>query len=156
MLAIAMAFLVANTVGGHASHHPPGRPKEVCSPPALDRYHPVRVNLAVDPIDLASNSPLARASVRQQVRKTPRLAGQLGGFVIIYTGNAESPSYALTVDGYIKRILIGLGNQDFVFHNAAYLDEQIIGEPPTEAQLEVYLFEPQQCTAVPEPPAKGG
>jgi hypothetical protein len=147
MLAIAMAFLVANTVGAHTPQHKSHRvhTKVVCNPPALDRYHPVLVKLTVNPIELASKSPSAQASVRQQVRRSAGLAGHLAGFVIIYTGNAETSTYALTVDGYIKRVLMRLGDQHFVFANAAYLDQQLIGGPPTEAQLYIYLFEPKQC-----------
>jgi hypothetical protein len=147
MLAIAMAFLVANTVGAHAPQHKHHQvhTKEVCSPPALDRYHSVLVKLTINPIGLASNSASAQASVRQQVSKTPGLASRIAGFVIIYTGNAETSSYALTVDRYLKKVLTGPGQQHSVFDSSAYLDEQIIGGPPTQAQLDIYLFEPQQC-----------
>jgi hypothetical protein len=158
MLAIAMAFLVANTVGGHTPHHKRHHVhmKEVCSPPALNRYHPVKVSLSIDPIGLADDSPSALASVRQQVKATSGLANKLAGFVIVYTGNGETGNYALAVDRYIKRVLNGPGDLHFLFHNAAYLKEQLLGAPPTQAQLDIYLFEKQKCNAVPARPTKPG
>lgn len=159
MLAIAMAFLVANTVGAHMPQHKPKPPpvkKVICNAPALDRYHPVQVNLDLNPIGLASDSPSAQASVRQQVKGTSGLAGRRAGFVIIYTGNAETSSYALSIDEYVKKVLDGLGRQNFVFQDTAYVDEQLIGAAPTSAELKVYLFEPQKCTTIIQPQASRG
>jgi hypothetical protein len=152
MVAIAMAFLVANTVGARSPHHKPHPPrpkKTVCSKPALNSKKPVRVQLTINPGGLISNLPSAQATVRQQVRQKPGLATKRAGFVIIYTGNAETSEYALTVDTAIARVLSGLGHQNFVFQKAVYLDEQLIGSAPTSSQLAVYLFEPQTCTTVP-------
>jgi len=151
MLAIAMAFLVANTVGVHTPHRPVTK-KLVCSQPALDRFHPVKVPLVINPTGLTSRSRTADASVRQQVERVHGLKKRRAGFVIIYTGNAETSSYALVVDGFVKKVLMTLPNQKLGFRSAAYLDEQIIGAEPNSSQLEVYLFEPQQCTTITEPP----
>lgn len=152
MVAIAMAFLVANTVGARSPHHKPHPPRPkppVCSQPALNRNKPVKVTLSINPAGLISNVQSAQAAVRQQVRHTAGLATKRAGFVIIYTGNAETSDYALTVDTAIKRVLSGLGHQNFVFQKAVYLDEQLIGSAPASSQLEVYLFEPETCTTGP-------
>ncbi len=151
MLAIAMAFLVANTVGAHTPQHKHRviRTKQVCSPPALNRDHAVQVNLTVDDVGLLSHSRSAQASIGQQVRSHQALTGKSAGFVIIYAGNADTGTYAIMIDRHIKGVLIALGKKHYVFQNAVYLNEQLINGPPTQAQLEIYLFEPHTCRRIP-------
>ena len=83
MLAIAMAFLVATTIGFPLSPHrpPPSTPHHklpakhaVIKPPqpALD-FKYVTINLRIDPAGLLANDPTATASIRNQVLAADQL-----------------------------------------------------------------------------------
>jgi hypothetical protein len=149
MLAIAMAFLVANTVGVHTpqhKHHKIRHHKVLpCHQPPIDRGHPVKVTMTIDPAGIIAGAGRAQAHVRQKVESNSKLAGQRADIVLMYTGNAQGSTNAVDLDKKIKSILTGKGSQKSIFRDALFLPEQELDAEDTYSQLKIYLFEPQKC-----------
>ena len=150
MLAIAMAFLVATTVGTTSPPKPPApSPSASKSPtvkkpqPALDLKY-VTINLKINPAGLLSGSSSAISAIRQQVRGSPGLSSRRAGLVLLFGGdpqdNPASYKQAQDLDMAVWKILQGLGQENFVFQVAVSRDFVNIGAPTTAFQMNIYLF----------------
>jgi hypothetical protein len=149
MLAIAMAFLVATTVGTtpppQKPHHQPAPKHPVAKKPeaALDLNY-VNIPMTVDPGGLLSGSPAAIAAVRSKILGNQRLRSRRAGLVLLFGGDPQnSPdSYkqAQELDRAVWKILQGLGQDNFVFQVAVPRDFVNIDTPTTSFQLNIYLF----------------
>jgi len=152
MLAIAMAFLVATTVGTTSPPKPPApSPSASKSPtvkkpqPALDLKY-VTINLKIDPAGLLSGSSSAISSIRRQVRGWPGLNSRRAGLVLLFGGdpqdNPASYKQAQNLDMAVWKILQGLGQENFVFQVAVPRDFVNIGARTTAFEMNIYLFKP--------------
>jgi hypothetical protein len=169
MAAIAMAFLVANTVGSIASPRPPKphvklTPRPTPSPtptptqgPALDLNY-VCVPLTVDnPQALISGDPSEADSVRSQITSVAALKSQQAGLVLLFGGDPDSPqgdSQAISLDNAVIQILQGLGQQNYVFEVAVYRKFLGLNQPQTSVELNVYLFKSRNGVGEPTPAAE--
>jgi hypothetical protein len=153
MLALTMAFLVANTVIHPAPPVPKPAPAPTSSPtpspspsarpePALDLSY-VTVQLTVDSQGLLNNDPNAMASVRKQIRAKSTLNGRHAGLVLAFDGDNGDPSIdstSLEIAGKVNEVLASMGSQGYVFRNTAY--RSFIGRnvSPDIVDVDIYLF----------------
>jgi hypothetical protein len=149
MLAIAMAFLVANTFGLPASppvhkHRTAVRPKPThTAQPALE-LQPFVVKLTVNVGGLEGNAPSAFAAVRNVIRSETQLSGRHAGLVLSFGGDNDfDTSRAIEMANKVDEVLQGLGNQGFVFTGTVYRPFIALNEPPDYVELDIYLFKPQ-------------
>lgn len=154
MLALAMAFLVANTVGLPTlpKPKPTVRPTPTPTPtptatptptPALD-LRPVHVVLQVDWAGLLSNSPTARAAVRSQIRHVAALDGRHAGLVLAFGGdNDNNTTRALAVASKVDSVLAGLGSSGYVFQSTVYRSFIGLADPPGVVEVDIYVFKRQ-------------
>jgi hypothetical protein len=158
MLALTMAFLVANTVVHAPPPVPKPAPKPATSPtprpspsptrqpePALDLGY-VTVELRVDSQGLLNNDPNAMASVRRQIRGQSKLRGRHAGLVLAFDGDNGDPgidSTSLKIAGKVNEVLASMGSQGYVFRNTAY--RSFIGRnvSPDIVDVDIYLFKQQ-------------
>jgi biopolymer transport protein ExbD len=156
LLALAMLFLVANTITTPRptpTPTPTTRPKPTPTPTPTPRPTPTpilrletkpqRITITVDSQGLIANSSTAVADVKQKIQAQTSLQGRRAGLVIVYSGApADSDiTTAQTVDNKIYDILRELGNEHFVFSNASYYDPlYLLGYDSTTVVLDVYLF----------------
>jgi hypothetical protein len=152
MLAIAMAFLVANTVGTvrpppPPHHHPQPKPKVTKRPvPALDLKY-VNIKLKIDPNGLLAGSPAAVNAVRRTIRGEKSLASRRAGLVLLFGGdNPQDSALAESLDRAVHKILAELGKDNFVFKVAVYRNFLGLNEPATVFQLNIYLFKTSSTT----------
>lgn len=150
LLALAMIFLLANTVG--SSNKPklkptptPTRVLPTPTPTPLPRlelkFHEFTIN--VDPNGLLNNSQSATVSVEQQVKAQAILRGRNVGLVIAY-GGAPGDSQigqAQAIAGKVYGILKFLGKQGFAFTRSSYYNTLYdLGGSPNIVTIDVYLF----------------
>jgi hypothetical protein len=149
-VALAMAFLVANTVGTipppftHATPTPTPTPMITPTPippRALD-LKPITITLRVDPAALLTNNPQEIASIEQQVRAVPQLSGRSAGLVLAFGGaSGVNPSYGLQVAQKVDTdVLTALGSQGYVFQNTVYREFFNLDLPPSTVSIDVYVF----------------
>jgi hypothetical protein len=163
MVAIAMAFLVASTVGfppvphKAAKHQPSHLPSHhVIKPPqpALD-FGYVTIMLIIDPAALLNHDPSVAASVSSQIRKNPKLKAKCAdepesrcvGLVLLFGGDpqitlASAYSYAETLDTAMGKVLQALGQHNFYFRRSIYRNFVNYGAETTTFELQVYVFKP--------------
>jgi len=141
LLAIAMVFLVANTVGVHSMHKPRPRPPHPSATPipALE-LSPVKVVLTINPQGLLSNAAAAIAQASAQIVRARGIASRNAGLVLVFTGNSQSDSMAYSLDTKVSDVLSGLGQHSFVFRNTVYRDFLEVGAAPSFVELDIYLF----------------
>lgn len=167
MLALAVAFLVADTVGTppppsqqRAVHHRPAptpapttpapatpTPTPSASPPgpALDLGY-ITVTLTVDPAGLQAGSARAEASVRTQIARIGGLADRRVGLVLLFAGdpdpdNPADYNAAIGLDRKMARVLTGLSiNGGEAFQVAVYRNFANYGAQPDRVELNIYLF----------------
>lgn len=149
-VALAMAFLVANTVGTipppvvHAAPTPTHAPMITPTPippHALD-LKPITVTLQIDPSALLADSPQEISSIEQQVRAVPQLTGRSAGLVLAFGGaSGVTPSYGLQVAQKVDAdVLTALGAQGFVFQNTVYREFFNLDNPPSTVSIDIYVF----------------
>ena len=162
MVAIAMAFLVASTVGfppvSHkaAKHQPRPPSHHVIKPPqaALD-FNYVTINLSINPADLLNHDPAVASSVRSQILKSTKLKAKCVGepesgcvgLVLLFGGDpqvtlASAYSYAEDLDNAMWKVLQGLGQQGLYFRRAIKRNFINYGAKTTAFELNVYVFKP--------------
>lgn len=150
LLALAMLFLIANTIGSPPKPKPKPTPtptKVIVKPtptplPRLElKFHEFTIN--IDPNGLQNNDPQAVASVKQQVRRQGILQGRSVGLVIAYggaPGDSDIPM-ALSIASKIYNILKSLGQEGFAFSRASYYNPlYLLGGTNTVVTLDIYLF----------------
>lgn len=158
MLALAVAFLVATTVGEPPPPRPDPTPTTTRTPapsptptptptttrpaePALD-LRPIRIVLRVDRDALLSDDPRAIASVRRQLRDDRRLSGRHAGLVLLFGGNQNLPAGQGTrvAEKVANAVMKDLGRQGFVFRNTVYRPFFDLSEPASQVQADIYVF----------------
>jgi hypothetical protein len=160
LLAVAMLFLVANTVGIQPPKPTPTPiPTRVLTTPTvtpeprleLTRH---RLHLNVDPTGLLNNSPGVIRLVEQQFTRQPFLGvlqGRCVGFVVVLGGALNGDAnIAVEVAGQVYKILDRLARDGYssAFKMAAHYDALFSGfYPPTNVTVDLYLFskETQDC-----------
>jgi hypothetical protein len=159
MLALTVAFLVADTVStptppsppraGHARpvvrHQPTPTPSASPSGPALDLGY-ITVHLKVDPAGLQAGSAQAEALVRSQITQISGLTGRRAGLVLLFAGdlNPDDPTdykAAISLDQKMAGVLSGLSiDGGLVFQVSVYRDFANYGSEPDTVELNIYLF----------------
>ena len=147
-IALAMAFLVANTVG----NVPPPSARLVPTPTptlsptpvppqALD-LKPISITLYVNASALLADNPQEIANIERQVRAVPQLSGRSAGLVLAFGGaSGASPALGRQVAEKVDNdVLHALGAQGFVFQNTVYREFFNLDEPPSIVSIDVYVF----------------
>jgi hypothetical protein len=173
LLALAMLFLIANTVAPPVKANrtptptPTIRPKPTPSPTptlaALNTYY-YDICLQVDPTKLIPGPPDlgAMQAIKNQLRSDPflRKPGRQAGLVIPYGGTPDDlPDHEATgrmVADQVVVVLKSLGKDGFVFTRAAYHESlnDIGGNYSYNiVELQIYLFiQPDFKNQPPTPP----
>ena len=154
LLAVAMLFLVANTVG--AKHmptptptlHPTPTPTHIPTPTPTPVLRIVegtycQIVLKVDSGGLLNNSSNAIADIKSQIKKSSFLQGRQAGLVIVYGGapTLGDTSTAQEIARHIYQILGMLGKQNFVFVGTSYFDPLfVIGNDSSIVSIDIYLL----------------
>ena len=162
MVAIAMAFLVASTVGFPPVHHKavksrshqPARHVVKPPQPALD-FGYVTIELTIDPTALLNRDASLADSVRSQVGKSGKLKAKCAdepepgcvGLVLLFGGDPQvtsgiAYSYAQRLDTAMGTVLQGLGQQGFYFQRAIFRNFVNYGAQTTKFELQIYVFKP--------------
>ncbi|MEV4892690.1 hypothetical protein AB0K48_25250 [Nonomuraea sp. NPDC055795] len=127
MVALAMAFLVATTVGMPAPPKPSPTPTPLDVPtpsrtpePGLEQ-RPVEVTMKVDWAGLLAGDGKAEAGIRQKVRAVEKLHGRRAGLVLAFGGAGDTdPGRALTIARKANAVLKDLGDSGYVFQGAVF------------------------------------
>lgn len=152
LLAIALVFLVATTVGTTppkpphkhvvaATPSPTPSPKKTGQPePALDLNY-VTINLTINPSAVMSGNSGAIAAIRKSVAANPQLRGRLAGLVLLFAGddNGSYPQWQ-KLDRQMWQVIQGGGADQPVFKVAVTRNFLTHGGASTAFQLDVYLF----------------
>jgi hypothetical protein len=154
LLALAVIFLAANTVGIKPKPIPTPTPRPIVSPtptqtptptpePRLDfAYH--RITLTnVDFNGLLNNSSSAINDVEQQLRSQNVLHGRSVGLAIVYGGAPTDGdiTQAFAISDKVYAILRSLGHSNFAFQRASYYDHlYVLGNDPGTVVIDVFLF----------------
>ncbi len=145
-IALAVGFLVANTVGyvppPSARAQPTPTPTATPIPPRALDLKPISVTLHVDYYGLLNDNPVAIAAAEQQVRQAPGLSNRSAGLVLAFGGAAGGNSnrallIAQKVDG---DVLGDLGHKGFVFQTSVYREFFNTGIDPSTVTIDVYVF----------------
>lgn len=147
-VALAMAFLVANTVGQLlppiVKHTPPPTPTVIPTPtqlPALD-LKPISLTIQMDYQGILSGNAGAIAAAEQQLRAATQLHGHRAGLVLTFGGsNGVGTTAALQIaQQFNARVLANLGSQGYVFIETVYRSFFSLGTDPGQVQIDVYVF----------------
>jgi hypothetical protein len=146
LLALAMAFLLATTVGSpppktppkvHPAHQPSSHPKQ---PPPLE-LDPVHIKFTIaDPDGLVTGSSSAVAAVRATILKmTGGIKSRSAGIVLLFGSNSSYPSYE-QVDQAVENILKSLSGTGQIFDAQTRYVPFLSLLGPTQFSMDVYLF----------------
>ncbi|MFD9942435.1 hypothetical protein ACFWYW_34350 [Nonomuraea sp. NPDC059023] len=125
MVALAMAFLVATTVGVPEPPEPPPTPTPAPTPsrtpePGLEQ-RPVEVTMKVDWAGLLAGDEKAEAGIRRKVREVEKLHGRRAGLVLAFGGAGDTdPGRALNIARKANAVLKDLGKSGYVFQGAVF------------------------------------
>lgn len=147
LLALAVIFLSANTVGVKPRVIPTSIPTPTARPSPtplprleLSRY---RITLTIDSNGLLNDSPSAINDLKQKIRGQAVLRGRTAGLVIVYGGapDVTQVTRAQTVVTKVISVLVSLGNEGFVFTRTSYYDPlYILNGDANTAVIDIYLF----------------
>lgn len=147
LLALAVIFLSANTVGVKPRVIPTSIPTPTARPAPtplprleLSRY---RITLTIDSNGLLNDSPSAINDLKQKIRGQAVLRGRTAGLVIVYGGapDVTQVTRAQTVVTKVISVLVSLGNQGFVFTRTSYYDPlYILNGDANTTVIDIYLF----------------
>lgn len=148
LLALAMVFLLANTVNTKPPPTPPVVKKTTVAPTATPlpqlELTAQKLTLTVDDAGLLNNSSDAISSVKQQVRsQMSSFKGRRAGFVLAYGGAPTDGDvqHAFAVASKVMSILQTFEPQKFIFIKTAYHDPLFrLGDDSTKVVLEIYLY----------------
>ncbi|MEO3785244.1 hypothetical protein ABGB12_18080 [Actinocorallia sp. B10E7] len=147
MVALAMAFLVATTVGMPAPD-PKSTPTKPTPTPSAQlglENVPVEIKVSVDYQGLLNGSRLARDALLKKVKADSRITGRDAGLVLAFGGadnSAAGIDRAMKIASKANEALKTLGRtESFVFSaNTAYTPYIDYGNAPSTLELRVYLF----------------
>lgn len=149
LLALALAFLLATTVGSAPKPPPLHRPTPSPSPspsgshpkqpPPLE-LDPVSITFTIaDPAGLVTGSSTAVAAVRSTIlQKIGGIKGRSAGIVLLY-GSDQSSNYE-AVDEAVENILKGLSGVGPLFHQQTRYRSFLNLRSPDQFSMDVYLF----------------
>ena len=144
LLALAMLFLVANTIP-LPNISPPVIPKATATPPVPLRleqhYH--RISITIDRTNLMNNDPGERNAIIQQIKAQKFLHNRQAGLIIAYNGaqNIDDIGNATSAANAVYAILINQGKHDPTFAKVSQYDAlYILGGDPTIVTLDIFLF----------------
>jgi hypothetical protein len=146
LLALAMLFLVANTIPlpalsiAHAQAKSKAKPMTI---PHLEQtYH--RFSITVDPIRVMNNNDVGeRNAIVRQVLAQKFLHNRSAGLVIVYDGapTINDIANATAIATTIYNILSVLGKQNATFARTSKYDPlYLLGGDPTIVKLDIFLF----------------
>jgi hypothetical protein len=149
LLALFVIFLSANTVGITPQTIPTPVPTIIPTPTPTPQPSPRlelnkhRLQLAINPNGLLSDSPGAQQTLEQEVRAQTFLQGRTVGLAIAY-GNAADPSQIRMAQELARKVihvLQILGGQNFAFTRASYYDPLYsLYSNPNFTEIDLYLF----------------
>ncbi|GAB2839901.1 hypothetical protein GCM10022221_44110 [Actinocorallia aurea] len=148
MVALAMAFLVATTVGMPAPDPEPTAeptPTETPSRVLGLENQPVEIHVTVNYQGLLNGGGPARHALFRQVRDDKRLQGREAGLVLAFGGAGGSEAgipRAMRIAASANDALKDLGvEQSFVFSTTTAFTPYIgYGSDPSVLELDIYLF----------------
>lgn len=151
LLALALAFLLATTVGSATSIkatpktvptvHPTHKPRQASQPPPLE-LDPVHVTFNIaDPTGLATGSPSAVAAIRTTIlQKTRGIKNRSAGIVLLFGGNgSEYPSW-MQVDQGVEKVLESLSSPGQLFHPGTRYRPFLNLSDASQFSMDIYLF----------------
>jgi hypothetical protein len=147
LLALALVFLLATTVGAvppaptHSTPKPTG--SSPAQPPPL-QLDPVHITFTIaDPVGLASGSPSAIAAVRATILKmTSGIKERSAGIVLLFGGNgngAQDPPWE-QVDQGVENVLKSLSGTGQLFHQETRYMPFLNIASPSQFAMDIYLF----------------
>ncbi|WP_067452364.1 hypothetical protein [Actinomadura macra] len=143
MLALAMAFLVATTVGQAAPAKAKPSPGPTPSPSPSSTFQkglesqPISMTVEVDWQGLLSGDASAKAALQKKVRAKTSLNGRQAGLVLSFGGGLEQGTeIAKKADSALQE----LGEQGYVFHGTVYRPYISFGASPGTLTLDIYLL----------------
>ena len=147
LLALAMLFLVANTISlpKSAIAKPKVTPTATSTPTAPPRlepgFHRFTINFNSD--NLLNNDPAEQNNIIQQVKSQGFLQNRSAGLVIVYGGAPTTGQIntADTIANAIYGLLINLGKNDPRFARLSKYDPlYLLGGDLNSATLDIFLF----------------
>lgn len=152
LLALAMLFLIANTITTPVKANVKLKPTPTkvavkpspspTQPPRLElQFHELK--LIIDEAGLLGNTEVAIDDVKQQVQTQSILQGRNVGLVIVYGGAPTDNDIgnAQATAAKVYDILRTLGQEKFAFERASYYSTlYLLGASKDEVTLDVYLF----------------
>jgi hypothetical protein len=152
LLALAVIFMAANTVGIKPKPIPTPIPTVIPSPTLspsptpLPRLEIKPYRFTYENIDfqgLLNNSPSAINDLEQRLRSEPILQGRRVGLAVAYGGAPDDSTIrqALNIAQTVYGVLAKLGKTDPVFAQTVVYDPlYIFGPQPTQVVVDVFLF----------------
>ena len=151
LLALAMLFLTANTVGIHPPPLPPpatrvptriaATPTPTPAPHLEQTFHKFKIN--VDANGLLNGSQSASNAVVQQVEAQSFIQGRRAGLAIVYGGapNDGQIGRAEGIANKVYDILQSLGKHNKTFANISRYDPlYLLGGDPNTVTIDIFLF----------------
>jgi hypothetical protein len=151
MFALAMAFLVATTVGQppkplSATASPSLSPSRSKTPkpnpsrePVLE-LRPVELQVTVDWSGLLSNQAAAKNALANAIRRDPRLKGRHAGLVLSFGGADGGEGRAIAIANKADEVMRSLGTKGYVFRGTVYRPFLSLHASPATLKLDIYLF----------------
>jgi len=153
LLALAMLFLLANTVGVAVKPPPKLTPTPSPTPTPTPNgllLDPQRIRLTLttnNPGGLRQGDPGAMADLANEIRAQIThlgLQNRRAGFALAYGGAGNSIaliSEAQDIAGQVYHVLDQLGSQHFVFcHTLHYDDLYVLDNDPGTIAIDMYMF----------------
>jgi hypothetical protein len=155
MLALALAFIVATTVGQPS---PPGSndgdaklpPTTTSTAPTTSaaayepvlELTPVPVKLTVDWQRLLNNDAATAEGLRGQMRSNSQFSGRRAGLVLTFggTSNGKAAGRGISIANQVNDILRGLDAPGSAFRSTTVYRPFISFDPPEILNIDVYLF----------------
>jgi hypothetical protein len=147
LLALAMLFLVANTISlpkppvVHAAAKRKAAPTPIVPLRLEQHYH--RILIIIDRTSLSNNDPGERNAIIRQVKAQKFLHNRQAGLIIAYNGASTTDDIgtAFAVDNAVYSILIDQGKHDPTFAKVSQYDPlYILGGNTAIVTLDIFLF----------------
>ena len=149
MLALAIAFLVAETVGQpplprttpSSSPFPSPSVSTSRSPEPVLELKPVKIELTIEWQSLLAKNRRTTESLERRIRKDSHLVDRRAGLVLTFGGaRGGDDDRAIMIAEQVNRVLGKLGREGFVFRNTVYRRFLDLSAAPSRLLIEVYLF----------------
>lgn len=147
LLALAMLFLVANTIPlpktsvVQAGPKPTATAKPTTQPHLEQTYH--RFSIVVDPNAVLNNDEGENNAIIRQVLAQKFLRNRSAGLIIVYDGapTTDDIGTALNVSASIYTVLLNLGKHNTTFARTSKYDPlYLLGGNATNVKIDIFLF----------------